>query len=51
MRMILNKKRISNIIGLNEINPLTILVSTCYNGYMMVRKGMRENFPNENHSQ
>jgi len=51
MRIILNKKRISNIIGLNEINPLTILVSTCYTGYVMMRKVMRENFPNENHSQ
>ena len=51
MRMILNKKRISNIIGLNEINPLTILVSTCYTSYVMMRKVMRENFPHENHSQ
>tara|TARA_R110000737_G_scaffold82812_2_gene115190 strand:+ start:1118 stop:1258 length:141 start_codon:yes stop_codon:yes gene_type:complete len=40
MRMILNKKRISNIIGLNEINPLTILVSTCYNGYVNNEKNM-----------
>jgi len=30
---------------------LTILVSTCYTSYVMMRKVMRENFPNENHSQ
>ena len=51
MRIILNKKRISNIINLNELNRLTKLVSECYNDYVMMKKVMRENFPNENHSQ
>jgi hypothetical protein len=51
MRIILNKKRISNIINLNELNHLTKLVSACYNDYVMMKKVMRENFPNENHSQ
>ena len=51
MRIILNKKRISHIINLNELNRLTKLVSACYNDYVMMKKVMRENFPNENHSQ
>tara|TARA_B100000795_G_scaffold110445_1_gene81538 strand:- start:594 stop:734 length:141 start_codon:yes stop_codon:yes gene_type:complete len=40
MRIILNKKRISDIIGLNELNPLTKPVSTCYNGYINNEKNM-----------
>ncbi len=51
MRIILNKKRISNIIGLNELNLLTNLVSTCYTCYMMMKKVMREKILNENDSQ
>jgi len=41
MRIILNKKRISNIINLNELNHLTKLVSACYNDYVMMKKVMR----------
>jgi len=44
MRIILNKKRISNIIRLNELNRLTKPVSACYNDYMMMRKEMSKNF-------